>query len=146
MDVSESKERFLAYYRETCQSPEGDDRLASCREACCTWADVEKWIEQDENFKRRYNEIWQEGFVQFQDRNRAKARKGSSSALRMELIAEAPERYGNRLRIDANVNGKLQVGADDAARESGWLIELFASRLAIGTAAPEALPEGSPDA
>lgn len=144
MEVSESKARFLAAYRESCRSEEGDDRLKACEEACCTWAEVEEWLARDPDFKIEYEKIWKEGFVFFQDRNRAKARKGSSTALRMELIGDDPKRYAPRLRIDAKLGGNVTIGAADANQQSGWLLEIFGARAIQMTAAHEAqaLPEG----
>lgn len=103
---------WLAAYRET------DDRLEAVRKAnaaghSLTWADVKKALAENEPFRKRFLEQWEEGVVEAEDKGlRKKARSGGFQAAKLVLEAEMPGKYGPKLAVKHQHEGvvRLELG------------------------------------
>lgn len=102
-------ERFLAVYDE--QRARGETlRKLRLEGIDLRWADVLEASVQYPNFRRVLAELMEEDVVETEDRLNEAARGGKSWAVRMKLQADAPGKYGTRVRVD--VNHVHQLGSE----------------------------------
>lgn len=99
-------ERFLHVYDELRASGETLRRLRT-EGIDLRWADVCEAMAAYPNFRRVLAELMEEDVVETEDRLNEAARGGKSWAVRMKLQADKPGKYGNRVRVDVNVQHQL---------------------------------------
>lgn len=67
----------------------------------------ENWAEEDENFKKDWEDAEATGTDYLEDIARKRAVKGSDSLLTTLLKARRPDKYRERQQVDSNVNISL---------------------------------------
>lgn len=121
-DLPPHLERYLELYTDPANEGTYDQRFKALRAlqnegVPIEWSDILAAQEQLPAFKLAMDRHWSEGHIEAVDTLRIDARRGKAGARALYLRTEMPEKYGNKVRVDVNVNQQLAEGDERLVAE-----------------------------